>query len=436
MKNQMFKQLVSYVGALALAMFAVLPAGAQSATATLFYSPSTETAALNQNFSIDIRVNTASQNVVGVDAVFIYDPTYLGTPTVDANSGIPSGIVLNMGNQGTTADGKIKYDVTWLAQYGGGSVMNSATGRVATISFKALKLGTTTLTFSQPDSTISDSSGNDLIAATGHGSATITISNTIPSEQTLTSVSISPASATVAPSGTQGFTATALGQNGTAITSGVTFAWALPTGGTSYGTISPASGGSTTFTAGSATGNTSLGVTATQGTTTKTANAAITISTSGPFVPGPGGTNPFITSVVPSSGHKDVMQQVTINGGNFANYQADKSKVYVGLVEATIIDWNTTRIVAQFPTNEAITKAVTLTVRVLTSEDKEATYLGYTYTTGSLPGSGPETWAWAAVILAALGLSVLTYRKFSYNTNQAVSSYVTRDGTEEDLYRF
>lgn len=155
-----------------------------------------------------------------------------------------------------------------------------------------------------------------------------------------------------------------------------------------------------------------------------------------PFVPGPGGTNPFITSVVPSSGHKDVMQQVIISGGNFANYQADKSKAYVGLVEATVLDWNKTRIVAQFPTNESITKAVTLTVRVLTAEDKEANYLGYTYTTGSLPGSGPAEWLWAGVLLAALGLSFLVYRKLSYSANQAVSSHVTQDGTGEDLYRF
>lgn len=341
MKNQIFKQAVTFVSALVLVVFTAFPVGAQSTTATLFFDPSTKTAALNQNFSIDIRVNTASQDVVGVDSVFIYDPTYLGAPTVDTNSGIPSGIILNMGNQGTTADGKIKYDVSWLAQYNGGATMNSATGRVATITFKALKVGSTTLTFSQADSTISDASGNDLIAATGHGSAAITISEGTPTPPTPTP----------------------------------------------------------------------------------------------PFQPGQTTTGPFISSITPSSGPKNAVQQVVINGGNFANYQTDKSKAYVGLNEVTVLDWNLTRIVAQFPANEMITRPVTLTVRVLTSEDKEANYLGYTYTLAGLPSSGPEVWMWGSVALAALALSWLTYRRFNYSSNRIISSSLANE--DEDMpYRF
>ncbi len=91
----------------------------------------------------------------------------------------------------------------------------------------------------------------------------------------LASVSISPTSASLAEGQSQAFAAQAYDGCGNAITAGVSYAWSA-TGGT----VSPATGSSTTYTAPDVPGTYTVTVTAIQGTRTAQAQATVTVSSS------------------------------------------------------------------------------------------------------------------------------------------------------------
>ena len=69
----------------------------------------------------------------------------------------------------------------------------------------------------------------------------------------------------------------------------------------------------------------------------------------------------------------------------------------------------------QVPAEPDLVGRSTRSVKVVRADGAEASFYGYTYTSGALPGSGPEDWPWvgASLVLAALGLSWLTYRKLA-----------------------
>jgi len=418
LKSKMKQQIVKLVSGLTgagLALMGVMPVIAQSSTtvASLFFSPSTKTASYvagaTNEFTIDLMVNTGGQPVVGVDAVVTFTPTDLQFVSANnAGSLFTIPIVL--------ARGSGKQLITGLIAPGSTTAVNSASAKVSTLTFKTLHTGSTTIGISQSESNVAHQtpSQGDILASNGGGTANITITSSQPTDQVLNSVTISPTSASVAVNSTQSFTATALNASGATIASGVTFAWSVvqPAGGIGIGgTVSPISGGSTTFTAGSATGSAQVAVTATQGAVTKNGFATVTVG--GGFNPGPIGSNPYISSVQPSYGNKDVARQVTISGGNFGEYDTSKSKVFVGLLEATVLDWNNNQILVQVPANSSLTAQATLTVRVLTASDTQASFVGYTYTMGTLPNNGPEDILWVGVVLMALGASWLAYRKMA-----------------------
>jgi len=91
----------------------------------------------------------------------------------------------------------------------------------------------------------------------------------------LSSVAVSPAAPTVATGGTQTFTANPT-CTPTCPTSGITYVWALTS--TTLGTISPASGATTTFTAGTTTGTVGLFINATLGGITKQGSTVVTVT--------------------------------------------------------------------------------------------------------------------------------------------------------------
>ncbi len=98
---------------------------------------------------------------------------------------------------------------------------------------------------------------------TGRGSISL-----VPVSQTLTSISVSPASASVVVSGSQQFSATALDQNGNPMATQPSFSWSVDGGGT----ISS----SGLFTAGSTAGT--FTVTASSGSVSGTASVSVTVS--------------------------------------------------------------------------------------------------------------------------------------------------------------
>lgn len=104
--------------------------------------------------------------------------------------------------------------------------------------------------------------------------ADITISSTVVT--TITSVSLSETTVTLAPGGTQVITATPKCSPGACPTSGVGYKWSL---NNSLGSLSGGSGASPTFTAGSSPGVVTLTVNATLNGTSATAKAVITITT-------------------------------------------------------------------------------------------------------------------------------------------------------------
>jgi hypothetical protein len=136
----------------------------------------------------------------------------------------------------------------------------------------------TTVTFSKPGIyyfkvTATDASGVSVI-----GMVPVTVNSTY------TSIAVSPASATVSPSLTKQFTATAVDQFGTAISSQPTFTWSVSGGGTISSTG--------LFTAGSTAGG-PFKVTASSGSVTGTASVTVSSGiTPGTFIwTGAGSTN-------------------------------------------------------------------------------------------------------------------------------------------------
>lgn len=121
--------------------------------------------------------------------------------------------------------------------------------------------------------------------------AAVTVTAPAPTP-VLTSVTLTPATATLAAGAVQAFTAKGLDQNGAAM-SGVTYGWTA-TGGS----LSAATGASSTYTAGSAAGSYTVTVNATAGGVTKTANAAISVTTVTP--PGPAVTTLKVTPATAS----------------------------------------------------------------------------------------------------------------------------------------
>ena len=132
--------------------------------------------------------------------------------------------------------------------------------------------------------------------------------------------------------------------------------------------------------------------------------------------------DPIIYYIYPNTGNKNMPTDVTIIGANFGTYVADSSKVFIGLVPAVVKDWSPNRIVIQVPPAPEVINRSTLSVKVYRSDGKMAEYLGFTYISAPLPGTGPEVWIWASIIAAALALAGVTYRKFALAGSHQVSS--------------
>ncbi len=114
----------------------------------------------------------------------------------------------------------------------------------------------------------------------------------VPGPIVLDHVVISPSSATVPIGETRDFTAQAYDTEGELITSGVSYTWSV---GGGIGTVSPTSGPSTTFTAGSSAGAGTVDVSATFGDQTATDSATVSV-TIGPDTTPPAAITDLSTS--------------------------------------------------------------------------------------------------------------------------------------------
>lgn len=145
----------------------------------------------------------------------------------------------------------------------------------------------------------------------------------------------------------------------------------------------------------------------------------------------PIGSDPVITSIVPTSGDSDFNQTIAIYGDNFGDYVAGESKVYLGTKLVDVLDWTDTRIEILIPAEPDLEKNSTRQVKVHRSDGAEATYTGYT-----LVASGPEVFIWGGIVLLALALSWLTYRKLAYRPQIVASAETSVYPASNISYRF
>jgi len=149
---------LSFLSALLLFFLFILPTGVLAAS-TLSLSPAAATKAVNDTFSVDIVVDTGGDAIGGVTAMLSYDTSKL---QVQGSSITPGSIfgssIAPFTNtvDATTNPGQIRYD--------SGTLGTPYTGRgtLATITFRAIALGTAGVNFIfNPSAT----TGTSLVAA-------------------------------------------------------------------------------------------------------------------------------------------------------------------------------------------------------------------------------------------------------------------------------
>jgi parallel beta-helix repeat protein len=100
------------------------------ATAELSLSPATKTVNIDDNFNVDVLVNTGGQNVVVVGAYLNYDPTKLEVIGIDNSNSV---FTMTVEKTADPTTGMIK-----LALSKPTPGVNTASGNIATVKFKAL----------------------------------------------------------------------------------------------------------------------------------------------------------------------------------------------------------------------------------------------------------------------------------------------------------
>jgi hypothetical protein len=115
--------------------------------ATLDFDPNSTTVAPNSSFTVDIDLEAGTQQVASTDIYILYDENYLEVEQVTAGSYFP----LVQPNTETKGRLYIAGTVTTQGDY------KTGTGTVATVSFKALQEGSTSMSF-DCDESVSDKS--------------------------------------------------------------------------------------------------------------------------------------------------------------------------------------------------------------------------------------------------------------------------------------
>ncbi len=142
--------------------------------AVLKYNPLTTTTGVGNTISVEVKVDSTADQIAGTGAVVIFDSSFLEFQSVSAGTHFP--IVTN-----TMAGGKLEI----TAVVDNSSQYKTGEGTVATVTFKALKAGTTTLTY-YCDLTKNDTSkiakndinATNIIECSANGTHTVTIGAT------------------------------------------------------------------------------------------------------------------------------------------------------------------------------------------------------------------------------------------------------------------
>ncbi len=184
------------------------PLAAAAGTVQFYLSPGVNTISLNQEFMVDLMLETGSQPVDAADAFLSYDPAYLQVVSITPDiAALPTILVASFDN----AQGFIAYSAG--KQLGGADA--SGTFRLATVRLRALAPTTgTDLTFVfQPPLHNTDAfyQGVSVMGSATNGSVVIqgqAATPTAPATKTPTSTPTRTPSATPTPTPTRGPTAT------------------------------------------------------------------------------------------------------------------------------------------------------------------------------------------------------------------------------------
>jgi len=364
--------------------------GATGNVAVLYFAPpgegsTTGTVALDGdgNFSVDVKINTHGANSAGADVIVTFDNSqiqYVGGSMAGIGSGnfyptqVKGAPTTTAGISAANTNERISMARTILSPEEGSTPdYTNGNGVFATLKFKPVAsspVGTTVgLGFDYQAGATSDSnvtgattSAPDILATANDVTLTIQAGTT---SGTMSSVSLTPETATIVPYGTKTLTAAALDASGNTISSGVTYAWTV----SGNGVLSATTGSSVTFTSNQASsGSATVTVTATQNSITKTDNSTITISSVAT-------DSPNIDRIVPGQGYENEDVEIEIYGTNF---DSDNGRVYIGTRLADIVSWGDTKIVVLVP-QVSVSKDTEYQVKVRRSDGEEATYMGYTY---------------------------------------------------------
>ena len=353
-----------------------------AAPAVLYFSPAGESAAtgtvtLNSagTFNVDVKVNTHGANSSAADVHVTFSTTQLefvsgtypssSTFYPNAFQGMPSAATAN-------ASGVVDMSRTIQTPApGSAAVYTNGDGVFSNLVFRP-KTGVSTANLgfnftgigATLDSNVAGTSmtNPDLLGAVR--SVQLTIQAYTPTD-TLTAVSVTPATASLAFGATQTLSTTI---SPTAAT-GVTYVWDVD----GDGTLSATTGSSVTYTAGSSAGSDIVTVTATQGSVNVDDTSTITVSGTTP--PTPVVDGPQIDNVVPGEGAEDTDIEVEITGSHFGS---DEGRVYIGSRLADIVSWSDSQIVVLVP-QVNVTHDTEYQVKVKRSDGAEDRYMGYTY---------------------------------------------------------
>ncbi|MBN2016384.1 hypothetical protein JW766_06175 [Candidatus Dojkabacteria bacterium] len=129
-------------------------------SASLYFSPSSQSVSLNQEFSVQVMINTSGVNVNGVTADFTFPTDRLQVVSIDdADSEFTQEL------ESTFSGGTV-----YISRGTPGGESFNGTGNVATVNFRATGSGTATLEFTS-DATVTDTGANNVLGSTS--SATI-----------------------------------------------------------------------------------------------------------------------------------------------------------------------------------------------------------------------------------------------------------------------
>ncbi len=122
-----------------------------AAATTLSLTASASSVNLNQNLPVNVQINTGTNSVIGVDLDVTFNPANLNLQDITAGSFLSNADVTNKVIDNTNGRAKLTLAVS------PGSPARQGSGTLATLTFKAVGVGTTRVDFGS----------NNLVAATG-----------------------------------------------------------------------------------------------------------------------------------------------------------------------------------------------------------------------------------------------------------------------------